>query len=148
MKTKKRTPSRRPRRATSHHDPDILRGIARGPWSDHWATQQEEAGESFSGQDVYDLAPDAPKWARDWAVKLADVLVALNNRSLADLYQAAVDAGFNRDEESFGVALGLQCSGHGVSWDDDIRNPSLKIKYPSTEFYDRVSSVDTRFIRN
>lgn len=147
MKTKKRTSSRRPRRAASHHDSDILKGIARGPWSDHWATEQEEAGEDFSGQDIYDLAPEAPKWARDWAKEIADVIVAQNGTSLENLYQAAVNEGFSRDEESFGIALGLQCAGHGVSWDDDVRNSNLKIKYPSTEFYEGVSDVDTRFIR-
>ena len=134
---------------SKRHDSEILRGMSRGPWADLWATSQEEAGESFSGQDIYELAPEAPAWAKKWARSLADAIVNLNGElALEQIYEEAVNAGFARDKEAFGYYLGMQASGHGVRWDDDISRANLKIRYPSSELYEGATTVDLRFIQD
>jgi len=126
------------------YDPEILRGMARGPWASLWADEQEEKGESFSGVDIYEAAPEAPAWARRWAENLASKIVLLNvdRRRLSDkpglegLYEEALLCGFQKDKEAFGFYLGMQSIGHGVSWTDDLRGkPAIEIKLPYDEFY-------------
>jgi hypothetical protein len=140
--------SRTSSETVQHHDPEILHGMSRGPWSVLWANYQEEAGASFSGQDIYELAPEAPAWAKEWARKLASAIVQLNgNFSLEQIYRAAQGEGFARDKEAFGYYLGMQSAGHGVAWDDDISGATLKIRHPSSEFYEGVRDIDMRFIQ-
>jgi hypothetical protein len=137
-KTRRKTPKMK-------HDLDILRGMARGPWANHWAAEQEEQGESFSGVDIYDAAPEAPRWAEKWAERLADAIVKINDTPLDHLFAGARAVGFPKDEEAFGFYLGMQAVGHGISWDDDVRGSTLKIGVPSAEFYE-TAKPDLRFI--
>ena len=118
-----------------HHDPEIKLGMARGPWADYWAQEQEERGRSFSGVDIYEAAPDAPEWAEVWAQRLAEEVVRLNGASLDALYREAVTEGFAKNRETFGFYLGMQSIGHGVSWNDDISGANLEIMLPRLEFY-------------
>jgi hypothetical protein len=127
-------PSRR------RHDPEILHGLTRALWSDYWAQQQEERGRSFSGQDIYDVAPRAPRWAQQQGRAIADGIVEANGgRSLAELYEVARSYGFSRGgKEGFGSDLGLQSVGHGVSWTDNIPydpGAASAIRIPHAEFY-------------
>jgi hypothetical protein len=131
----------------TNHDPEILKGLARGPWSLLWANNAEEQGESLSGIDVYAEAPEAPRWAKRWAQSLADALVALNHNSLDALFRLAQQEGFTQDRETFGAYLGFQTVGAGISWDDNLRSPNLKIRCPSSELYEGATTVDLRFIR-
>lgn len=121
-------------------------GIARGPWAILWGDAEEDAGNSLSGVDLYAEAPEAPAWAKEWAQKLATTIVMLNNASLDAIYRAAQQEGFARDREAFGYYLGLQAVGAGVRWDDDLSGTDLKIKIPTTEFYEGVREIDTRFV--
>lgn len=124
------------KRGLTAEDEEILRGMARGPWAIQWANEQEEAGESFSGQDIYEAAPEAPRWTKKWARDLADAITSANGiASLEELYQAAVSDGFAKDRETFGYYLGMQAQGHGVSWDDD-HSADLVIRVPSMELYE------------
>lgn len=117
---------------------EILRGMARGPWADYWACEREEQGESFSGVDIYDAAPETPEWAEHWAVILCSEIAHANGVSIAALFSIAQKLGFARDAESFGCSLGLQAVGHGVSWADDCPPGSYDaIKIPHREFYER-----------
>jgi hypothetical protein len=59
-------------------DSTIIRGMARGPWANYWASRQEEKGNSFSGMDLYEIAPKTPAWATKWAKNLAEEIVKLN----------------------------------------------------------------------
>jgi hypothetical protein len=128
------------------HDSDVLRGMARGPWAVHWADREEERGITHSQEDLYEVAPEAPRWAQRWARDLADKVVEVNGgASLADLYQLAVSEGFARDEESLGFYLGMQATGAGVRWDDDLRGTASKIRVPSCEFY-QGARPDLRFV--
>lgn len=119
------------------HDPQILAGIPRGVWTLLWADEQEEKGRSFSGQELTSIAPPTPPWAKKWGKKIADDIVRLNGgKSLAELYDFIVGYDYPNDKEQFGLSLGLQAVGHGVSWADDT--PKLEsddIKLPRTEFY-------------
>jgi hypothetical protein len=129
----------------SEHDSEILRGLAHGPWTMRWASEQEEQGESFSGMDIYELAPEAPRWVARWASAVADTIVQINGRSLEDLYLRAQGEGFTKNRETFGYYLGMQATGEGVRWDDDLSGTDLKIKVPSGELYEGTKP-DLRFI--
>jgi len=118
------------------HDREILLGLGKGNWALYWADQEEEKGRSFSGQDLYEICPNQPPWAKKWSRNIADQIVRLNKTSLADLYKKACEAGFDGSKESFGSDLGLQVAGHGIAWDDNISGVTdLKIELPYAEFY-------------
>lgn len=117
------------------HDADILAGIPSGVWADLWATEQEERGRSFSGQNLIAAAPPPPRWARRWAKQLADSIVRANGDSLAALYAKAKAAGYPRSASHFGFHLGMQSAGHGVSYSDDCDLDDDAIEIPHNEFY-------------
>jgi len=152
-KSKKKTLTfRSTRNVGAHHDPEILLGMARGVWADHWATEQEENGESFSGQDIYEAAPNAPAWAEKWARKLASSISHLNGDVPLDmLFRSAQQAGFAKDREAFGFYLGMEAVGHGIHWTDDVPSSDdvPKILVPNYEFYEGAerSEPDLRFVR-
>ena len=121
--------------ARNPHNAEILYGMAKGPWADHWAQAQEERGRSFSGQNIYDICPEPPKTARSWARKLADGLVTANEGlGLEALFLAARNEGFYKSKEDFGFYLGCEACGMGIRWDDDL-STDLKIAVPYREFY-------------
>ena len=138
------------------HDSAILKGIPRGVWADLWATEQEEKGRSFGGQELTSIAPPTPAWAKKWAKGVADEIVRLNadllkkisqenffrlgvkpgKSSLDSLYELVKRFGYPYDREHFGYHLGMQAAGHGVSWSDDTRRLRHEtIKLPYREFY-------------
>ncbi len=121
------------------HDAEILGGIPMGVWADLWATEKEEKGHSFGGGvDIVAIAPKPPSWAKKWAKELADKIVALNHKSLEELYEMVERAGFSRGREDFGFLLGMQAVGHGISWSDDVSASKLShdaIKLPRADFY-------------
>jgi len=120
------------------HNAEILAGIPAGVWADLWATEQEEKGRSFSGMDIVEEAPNPPAWAKKWGKEIADKIVALNHKSLEELYQMVVAAGYPHDRDQFGLHLGMQAVGHGISWSDDVSYAKLShdaIKLPRTDFY-------------
>lgn len=118
------------------HDAEILNAIPSGVWADYWATEQEEKGRSFgAGANIMDVAPKLPTWAKKWGKEIADKIVALNNKSLEDLYEMAEAAGYHKGKEDFGFVLGMQTVGHGLSYADDCKLPYGAIKLPHAEFY-------------
>jgi len=124
-----------PGKSRNRHHSDILHGMAKGPWADHWAQSQEERGRSFSGQNIYDLCPEPPRWSKAWARKLADDIVEANDGlGLEPLFLAARDADFDKSREDFGCYLGCEATGMGIRWDDDL-STDLKIEVPYREFY-------------
>lgn len=119
----------------SEHNTEILYGMARGPWADHWSHVQEERGRSLSGQNIYDICPEPPRTAKAWARRLADSIVEANDGlGLEPLFLSARDAGFEKSREDFGFYLGCEATGMGIRWDDDI-STDLKIEVPYREFY-------------
>lgn len=132
------------------HDSEILHGMSRGVWANHWASAQEEKGRSFSGQNLFDIAPKTPAWAVKWANKLADTIQKLNGIDVDALFEMAREAGFDKDRESFGFYLGMQAVGAGVRWTDDLSSRDApKILVPSYQFYPGAEQAepDIRFIK-
>lgn len=115
----------------------ILYGLIRGPWSDYWAREQEERGRSFSGEDIYYVAPERmPLDAYRWGFEVADQITKLNGCSLKKLWELAVVRGYPNSAEHFGVDLGLQSVGHGVGYLDDMPASTRSfIRLPRREFY-------------
>jgi len=124
-----------------HHNREILEGLARGPYAIWWANRAEERGESLSGVDIYEAAPRTPSRAKKWARSVANEIDRLNNRSLDGLYDLARSYGYPHDRERFGSDLGLQVTGEGVSWTDDVPGTPPRggregiILLPHAEFY-------------
>lgn len=131
-------------------DKAVLYGMAKGPWSAHWASEQEEKGESFSGTDVYEAAPDPPAWANAWAKKVSGEIVKLNKAklgiipkfgktSIADIAQNifyAYPEKARPDYEQIGLWLGCQAAGMGVRWTDNLPGKArFSVKVPQYEFY-------------
>ena len=125
------------RKSKFSHDREILHRLAKGPWADFWANRQEEKGQSFSQQNIYDICPEPPRTAKVWAREIADRIVEMNGGlPLEALYLTARHDGFAPDREEFGFYLGCQASGMGIGWDDDLTPGSeLKIEVPQREFY-------------
>lgn len=124
------------------HEPDILEGMARAVFSSDWANRQEERGRSFSGVDIYDAAPKTSSAAKKWARVQAARILQMNKKlpSLTKLFELVQKGGFKRDAESFGAALGLQISGHGVSFTDDMPREAARMfektfRLPHSEFF-------------
>lgn len=121
------------------HDTEILEGMARGVFVSAWADKKEEKGQSFSGQDIYKIAPRTPSYAKKWARDLRETILNLNEApSLTYLYEFAKSKGYKKKPEDFGFHLGMQSIGHGVGWHDDADYKLTKrddIKLPHTEFY-------------
>jgi len=121
------------------HDPIILEGMARGPYSIEWANKKEEKGHTFRGKDIYEIAPRTPSFAKKWAKELREQILSLNNApSLTYLYEFAKSKGYKNVPEIFGFHLGMESIGHGLSWHDDADYRLTKpddIKLPHTGFY-------------
>lgn len=140
-------PRTAPYRAKFPHNTEILDGMVKGCWASHWATEQEDKGRSFSGQNILDVAPKPPGWARTWGKKLADAIVQVNHVGLEDLYRKAVEiSGYPHDAETFGYHLGMEATGTGSKWTDDARGPEVEILVPDMEFY-QGANPDFRFTR-
>lgn len=122
---------------------EILEGMARAAFVTHWADEREEEGESFSGQDIMDVAPRKnSEESVEWANNLAPRIEKANGKSLDELYALASAANeeggggrTTQDAETFGHYLAMQAMGHGVAWDDDIAGGHDLIKIPYSEFY-------------
>ena len=124
----------------------IINGMARAFFVSAWAEKQERKGRSFSGQELMDVAPSTPRYARDFALMyaggLGSLLVHLNNAARADIMELANISKWPKygdmteaeraalDEmvdglkvegyaSEFGHYLAMMAMGTGVSWFDD-----------------------------
>lgn len=119
---------------------EIIDSMARTAWASHWASEQEEKGRSFSGQEIMGQAPKTPAAAKEWAVGAATKLNCANGLGWMDdpywtmqhLFNLAVQAGGKNDPEAFGHYIAMQMNGHGVSWTDS--NPDFDLKVPYYTF--------------
>lgn len=114
-----------------------LYGMAKGPWANWWANEQEEKGRSFSQQNIYDLCPEPPPAARKWARDVYEKIAFLNTyfpEGMTMIFAKAKSEGFAGNAEEFGFYLGCQVSGMGIAWDDDL-STNYKIELPHQEFY-------------
>lgn len=146
----------------------IIDGMARAFFVSAWADKQDmrystaktprtkpRATYVRAGQDLMDVAPKTPRYARDFALmfagKLPSLLVAVNDAAWADaMSNACVESPIHRWEHpelekrveelktdeylrTFGHYLAMQGMGHGVSWFDD--HARFEINIPHVEAY-------------
>jgi len=134
----------------------MIDGMARAFFVSAWADRQEERGKTagWSGNDLMDLAPKTPRYARDFALMFAGSLsgslpVILNNAAWADVTEGltlaepfyrfehpeleakARDLQTDEYARDLGHYLAMQGLGSGVSWFDN--HAKFEIKIPYTE---------------
>ena len=121
----------------------IVNGMARAFFVTAWADKQERKGKTYPGEELMDVAPSTPRYARDFALMyaggLGSLLVHLNNAAWADVLESekltAADVPYRfkrpdleaqvealkREEyaRTFGHYLAMQAMGTGCSWFDD-----------------------------
>lgn len=139
-------------------DHAVIDGMARAFYVQAWATEQEEKGELYAGQQFMDDAPETPEYVREFAMQYSGRLIEANSRMSLPvlLYMAAKADGIDTDEKvmidgeessywevsvnrwnnyagEFGHCVAMQALGHGVSWFDDHKRFQLNVPY--TEFY-------------
>lgn len=122
-------------------DDEVLEGMARALYVSDWASRMEEQGQSFSGMELMDVAPETTDAAKNAAAMLAGAIVEKNKKTLTQLLNAALKADNGEDSEDyfdyandFGHYLGMMGLGHGVSWFDSHEKFPLKV--PDIEAYD------------
>lgn len=112
----------------------VLTGIAKAIFATAWADQQEEQGNSLSGQEIMDVMPEVPVEAKFKAKEILQDIEQANHKSINELFQDACKAdGGECNPEEFGHYLAMQTLGHGVSWFDDHANFPLTV--PHDEFH-------------
>ena len=117
---------------------EFAEGAARALWVSAWASEMEEKGETFPGEDVMDVAPPTPLSAWVAAGELIGRLEQANGVVVEVLAARAAEADGNGydvtaiDASEFGHYLAMEALGHGVSWFDN--HESFKIKMPSMEY--------------
>jgi hypothetical protein len=107
----------------------IIDGMARAMFVCAWSDEEEQAGRSYPGEELLDVAPETPPEAVCEAWRLAGHFEALNRGSLWVLLNRALradgetseEAQDNADEQAddFGHYLAMRAMGHGVCWEDD-----------------------------
>lgn len=101
-------------------------------FADAWASRMDENGESLSGLDVLEAAPETPREAVLEGAELAGSYEAVAGCGIDALYRRALQAhfgpGYDFDAlegtrkhglEHFASDLALQALGAGAAWDDD-----------------------------
>jgi hypothetical protein len=116
----------------------LVESMARTLFVCEWADRQEEKGKSYSGQDLFDVAPkNTPKQYLYEAWRLVGKYEALNALGIRSLLARAArednlseDGGISVDyEEEFGHYLTMMALGHGVSWFDSHKKFPLICPY-------------------
>lgn len=147
--------------ALSAIEKTIINGMARAFFVSAWVEKQERKGRSFAGQELMDVAPSTPRYARDFALMFAgglgSLLVHLNNAAWADVRATQEQMGGTLPEPfykhkypgleecaealktygnyaaNFGYCLAMMGMGTGVSWFDD--HAQFEINVPLVEAY-------------
>jgi RNA binding exosome subunit len=122
---------------------EIIDAAARAFFVNDWADREGEAGRTYPGEDLMDVAPDTSKSAEAFGKKFIEAIEKKQGKSIEKLYvRAATDDSSKHlkkpTEEDFGYALAMQALGTGVAWSDD--HPELGWKPPRVEFYDGQGS--------
>jgi len=100
----------------------IKDAMARALWVTAWADYEEEAGRTYPGQELMDVAPETPPDAHKAAEMLWSKIKAANRNK-----EITTPAG--GDPEEFGFYLAMEALGHGVAWTDDHEPHSYKIPH-------------------
>lgn len=135
----------------------ILGGIADALHVSAWADAEEEAGRTYPGMELTEIAPPRTEAAETEALRIAEAYKIANKASLrASLTQATIADQAEAEKTSkpipvgalgrndtwedrvayakeFGWYIGMQALGHGVAWDDD--HASFPHAVPRAEFH-------------
>jgi hypothetical protein len=118
----------------------VLYGMAKGPWL--WGQtrrEQKDAGAWFFAAVDRSKQVNGPSaGAITWAMRMALECMAMNHvATLGELLQVARAAGFELGPEAFGMYLGYEIAGCGVSWTDTVTlaGPS-PIQLPRCTFHE------------
>lgn len=118
----------------------IAEEIARAFFVTAWADAQEERGTSFSGVNLYDVAPETPEYVIRDAMDLVRSMERLNGMRMRDMYYRALDRAELIDapdvRDNFGYMTAMQAMGSGVRWTDDYRDHGLKVPYKDFTQFD------------
>lgn len=113
-------------------------GAARAAFVLSWADHEEEAGRTYPGRDLMDVAPDTPLSAYAWAGELIGQLEALNKKGIHEIGYAAASADGvdweDFDGNDFGHYMAMEALGTGVAWTDDHEKLPFKLKMPFMEY--------------
>lgn len=115
---------------------DIKLGMFRALFVSAWAEQGEEAGESFSGMELMDIAPIVADTASLHAARtLAFDMERVNGgRPLAELF-ASYPGTLYDDPGKWGHYAAMQAMGHGVGlWEYGIKTGPGALAMPRIEF--------------
>jgi hypothetical protein len=115
---------------------EVEKSAGRALFAFAWADNEERAGNSHGGIDIYDVLPPTPRRALRSGKALIRRIERLNRLSISQLYWAAITMPGRHTRESipgdFGFGLAATSLGHGVGWDDN--HPDPEITYPHWEF--------------
>ena len=104
--------------------------MARTFFVDYWATEEEEAGRTYPGRNLFDVAPkETPRWAyrmvEDALAETAELSAEHDTKTVEEAWVGAIKLGAWEDTlagaEDFGFKLAMQCMGSGVTLVDDLR---------------------------
>lgn len=124
----------------SHDLNYVFKGAAAAFFVSAWGDKEEEAGRSYPGKDLMDVAPDTPDYVMKEAYRFIGALENANKRHIASIFHKAIEADVaegkdvkNKDyPDLFGHYLAMEAMGHGVSWWDD--HAKFEIVVPHVEF--------------
>lgn len=137
----------------------ITESMARTLWTLAWADAEDEAGRSYPGQELMQIAPETPPEAWDAALILVgefreandvDSMQILMMRAAradakaagaSDIDERADELADARFEEEFGYCMAMEAMGHGVSWFDT--HASFDINFPRHPFEFSIDEVES-----
>lgn len=116
---------------------EIVEWAARSFFVVAWADRQEERGITYPGQELFDVAPETPKKARETAWELLKELELKNKTTMFEAYDQALQnaklENTAKNREEFGYLLAMESMGHGLSLEDHFPDHGLEV--PEMEFY-------------
>jgi hypothetical protein len=121
---------------------EIIDAMARAFFVSAWADAQEEAGESFSGMELMDVAPETPNEAYDFAFeKFQEIEAANAGLNLGSFLPPGEEEGAF-DVNEFGHYLAMESMGHGVGWSDSHEDHGLNIPFSAGMESDLAFAVE------
>jgi hypothetical protein len=104
-----------------------------------WANTEEMWGRTYSGMELFDVAPETPDHAKEQAWRAILEMEQLNSMDLMEMYHHALKkAGLKEGEvdleDEFGHAIALEMLGTGSGWSDNYPDHGLKV--PDVEWMD------------
>lgn len=114
---------------------ELVNSMAKTFWVLAWSDYEEEQGRSYPGQELFNMAPDTPQSAIEYAHKFYLKVENENGISLQDFTPKGLDEDDNDFHADLGHYLVMESLGHGIAWTDD-RDEDHGLKLPYVENYE------------